>query len=360
MQQQPFQFKDEDIRLIDVIDTFKHYGAYLLRKFYIVLIGVGGLTYLGYLFAVKSPPTYIANASFNVVDPKGAAGGGLMSLASSLGFSLGGSSTNDVLMGIFSSRSVFKNALLEEVSIGGKTDKLANFYMLAFGYQEGIRELPGYENFRFTSPTINTMNRIEDSISSVMYFDFVEEYLTIEFDIPSGLIKAEIETPTYELSKFLGVSMMRNTIAFYQTKQVESARISYDNVTARLDSIQREIDAREKMLAQSRDVNIFNKKVVAVIDQEKIQRELSNLVYMYSDALNSKESAKSTMTGQNSTIRIVDDPRFSTDVSPRSKLLWSVIGFGAGIVLVIIPMILNKAVTDAREEEARKALESAA
>lgn len=358
--QQPYQFKDEDIRLIDVIDSFKNYGGFLLRKFYIVLIGVGGLTYLGYLFAVTAAPTYIANASFNVVDPKGAAGGGLMSLASSLGFSLGGSSTNDVLMGIFSSRSVFKNALLEEVTIDGKKDKLANFYMTTFGYQEGIRELPGYENFRFTSPTINTMSRVEDSISSVMYFDFTEEYLTIEFDIPSGLIKAEIETPTYELSKNLGIGMMRNTIQFYQTKQVESAKISYDNVTARLDSIQREIDVRENILAQSKDENIFNKKVLGIVDQEKTERELSNLVYMYSEALSSKESAKSTMTGQNTTIRIVDDPRFSTDVSPRSKLLWSVIGFGVGVVLVIIPMILYKAVKDSREEEAKLARSAAA
>jgi hypothetical protein len=353
MQQAPYQFKDEDIRLIDVIDSFKNYGGYLLRKFYIVIIGVGGLTYLGYLFAVESPPTYVANAAFNAIDPKGA--GGLMSLANSLGFGIGGSSTNDVLMGIFSSRSVFKNSLMEEVEIDGKKDKLANFYMSTFGYDAGIRELPGYENFKFTSPNINSMNRVEDSISSVMYFDFVDSYLTIEFDIPSGLIKAEIETPTYELSKLLGISMMRNTIQFYQTKQVESAKISYDNVALRLDSIQREIDVREKMLASSKDINIFNKKELATIDQDKIERELASLVYMYSDALNSKESAKSTMTGQNSTIRVVDDPRFSTDVSPRSKLLWSIIGFAAGIVLVIIPMILHKAVSDARREEAKLA-----
>ena len=351
MEQQPYQFKDEDIRLVDVIDSFNNYFKYLLRKFYIVIIGVGGLTYGGYLFAILSAPTYIANVSFNAVDPKAA--GGLLSLASSLGFSIGGSSTNDVLLGVFSSRGVFKSALLEEVIVEGKTEKLANFYMRVFGYDQGIHSVPGYEHFKFTAPTVNAMNRIEDSIASVMYYDYTDSYLSVEFDVPTGLIKAEIETPSYELSRLLGQAIMKNTIQFYQAKQVESAKVSFDNVSVRLDSIKREIELRENMMATSQDVNIFNRKKEGIVDQDKLDREINNLTYMYSDALNSKESAKQTMAGQNITIRVVDDPRFSTDVSFRSKLLWSAIGLAAGIVLVIIPLILTKAVQDSRAEDAK-------
>ena len=61
------QFSEEDIRLVDVLESFKSYLVYLLKKWYLSIVGVAALTAGGYFFAKMSPPNYIANISFNAI-----------------------------------------------------------------------------------------------------------------------------------------------------------------------------------------------------------------------------------------------------------------------------------------------------
>ena len=74
------QFSEEDIRLVDVLESFKSYFVYLLKKWYISIVGVVALTAGGYFFAKTSAPSYVANISFNAVDSRTSAMGGLMSM----------------------------------------------------------------------------------------------------------------------------------------------------------------------------------------------------------------------------------------------------------------------------------------
>ncbi len=99
------QFSEEDIRLVDVLESFKSYLVYLLKKWYLSIVGVGALTAAGFFYAKLTPPTYVANISFNAVDSRASAMGGLMSM---MGVSFAGGSSNDVLTGIFSSRNILE------------------------------------------------------------------------------------------------------------------------------------------------------------------------------------------------------------------------------------------------------------
>ena len=349
---------EEDIRIVDILDSFGGYIKYMLRKWYILIVGVGGLTYLGYYYAKSSPPTYIAYTSFNSVDSRVSAMGGMMSM---MGISFAGGSSADVLTGIFSSRNVFLSSLLKDVEFDGKETKLANNYMSAFKYDEGFKEDPKLKKFKFTANTIAEMNATELEIASMLYGDFSDGFFTAEYDMPTGLIKAEIETPDYELSRMLAKTMLEQTVFFYQKKQLENAKISLTNSSKRLDSITAEISSRQRMIAESQDQNIFNRKKVNTIDQQKIMQELQTLSVMYSDATSTKESSKAGFTLQNNLVRIIDSPEYSTYTKHKSKVLYSIIGFAVSIILVIIPLILSKAITDGREEnKQREALQKAA
>ncbi|MCB9032819.1 MAG: hypothetical protein H6553_03195 [Chitinophagales bacterium] len=347
---QEYQFQDEDIRLIDVIDAFKKYSLYLLKKFYIVIIGVGGFTYLGYLFAVKSPPKFIAFTSFNAVDAR--ASGGLMSLASTFGLGMGGS-TNDVLMGIYSSNYAFKKALLADVFMNGREDKLGNFYSEIYGYKDGLEE-EGIKDFKFTANSIYNMSKLEDSISSMMYYAFIDDALEIEYEVTAGLVYANIETPNYDLSKNLALEILKSIREFFQDKQDKASVQNFQKAQRRLDSIKTEIKIREVALAKSQDQNIFNEKRLGIVQEQKLQRELGVLNIMYSDAANTFEAAKAGVNTKSESLKIVDDPLFSTYAKYRSAFLFGLIGFAIGIVLVIIPLLLNKAAIDSRAEEAEK------
>ncbi len=340
-------FYEEDIRLVDVLESFGNYFRYLFKKWYIFLPGVIGLTLGGYFFAKLSAPKYTANASFNAIDSRISSMGGLMSM---MGISFAGGTSNDVLTGIFSSRNVFYNALLREmITSEGVRDKIGNVYMHTLKYDEGFDDDPVFKGFKFTSAEINKMSKKEMQIASIMYADFVDGSLDAEYDIPTGMIKAEVETPEYELSKNLASNMLKSTIEFYQQKQVENAKASYKNTDRRLDSINNEILIRQRRIAQNQDINVFNKKQISEIEVQKLTQELAILNVIYNDATNSKESAKAGLAPTNM-VRIVDDPVFSVDEIHKGKILWTAIGFAASLIVVVIPLLLHKAVIDGREE----------
>lgn len=346
-------FAEEDIRLVDVLESFKSYLLYLLKKWYISIVGVVALTLGGFFFAKLSAPTYIANITFNAVDTKTSAMGGIMSM---MGVSFAGGSSNDVLTGIFMSRNIFLNSMLSEVEINGKKDKLANFYFHALKYDDGFDKDPVLKNFKFTANSIDKISKTEMDFYGLMYDDYNGGLMTAEYDLTSGVIRAEVETPDYEVSRTLGTALLNNTMKFYQNKQMDNAKTSYSNATKRLDSISGEITARQRMIAASQDQNIFNKKRVEVVDQQKTAQELAILSGMYNDATTTKENAKAGLTPLNNIVRVIDDPMFSTSAKHKSKWLFAAIGFAISIVLIIIPLIIQKAINDGREEDKLKAL----
>ena len=351
------QFSEEDIRLVDVLESFKSYAFYLLKKWYLSIVGVAALTVGGYYFAKSSDPTYIANVSFNAVDSRTSSMGGIMSM---MGVSFAGGSSNDVLTGIFTSRNIFLNSMLTDVEINGRVDKLANFYFHAYKYDGGFEDDPQLKNFKFRANTIKEITKQEMDFLGMMYDDFIGGIMTAEYDIPTGMIKAEIETPDYEVSRMLGSVMLNTTIKFYQNKQIENAKVSLTSVDKRLDSISVEIRTRQQLIAASQDQNIFNRKKVEVVDQQKLMQELSTLNIMFNDATTSKENAKAGLTAQNNIVRIIDDPMFSTAPKHKSKLLFGAIGLAISLVFIIIPLLIQKAVNDGREEDKIKAAKLAA
>ena len=347
------QFSEEDIRLVDVLESLKGYLGYLLRKWYLSIVGVIGLTFGGYYLAKVSPPKYIANISFNAVDSRASSMTGIMSM---MGISFAGGSTNDVLTGIFTSRNIFMNSLLDEVVIDGKKEKIGNLYMHANKYDAGFSEDPAWKNFKFKANSINEVNTQEMDLLSVMYSDFNDGLMTAEYDLATGLIRAEIETPDYEVLRQLGSALLKNTLEFYQTKQVENATSSLKSTGKRLDSISAEIASRQRLIAQSQDQNIFNLKKITVVEQQQLMQEIATLGVMYNDASMSKENAKAGIAPATNIIRVIDDPLFSTIPKHPSKILYGAIGLVLSLVFIIIPLLIKKALIDGREEDKQRML----
>ena len=319
------EFIEEDIRLVDVLESITSYLKFLLKKWYISILGVAAFTAAGYFFAKLSAPKYVNYVSFNAVDTRTSAMGGLMSM-----------------MGV--------NSMLTDVEINGKTDKLANFYFHTLKYDEGFEKDPILKDFKFRANSIDALSKQEIDFLGMMYDDFIDGFMTAEYDIPTGMIKAEIETPDYDVSRQLGVTLLNNTIKFYQNRQVENAKTSLTNSTKRLDSISAQIEARQRMIAASQDQNIFNSKRISIVEQQKLTQEMMTLNVMYNDAVTATENSKAGLSPQNNIVRIIDDPLFSTSPKYKGKWLFAAIGFAVSIFVIILPLIMRKAILDGREE----------
>lgn len=344
-------FQSDDIKLTDFLRGLKTYSLYILKRIYIVIIATVLMYYAGRGFANISKKLWVSNVSFNAIDARSGGGfGGLMSLASSFaGF--GGGTSNDVLSGVFTSRKVIKTSLLEEVEIEGRKDKIINFYLEAFGYMDQYKATPGWENFKFTAPSILMLSPREDTIMSYIYESFIDDYLEVEFDPLAGLIRAGIYTPDRNLSLNLAEAMIKHTQRYYTENSINNAQESYDKLSLRVDSISAAINYYNGLLATTKDQNIFNRKEEGIVDVRSIEREMTVLTIQYNDAVSSLDAAKSALDAEPQSMRIVDLPAFSTELDERDPDFWGLIGLGVGLVLSILILSLIKASKDAFEEE---------
>jgi len=351
-------YKTDDIKLTDLVRSFKVYSIHLLKRSWVVVIWTFIFTMAGYYFAVLSPVNYLGYAAFNAVDAKTSGSlGGLMSFASSLGIGAVGGSSNDVLMGLYTSRNVIKSAFLSEGEYEGKQDKLINIYMDIEEMTEDIQQVPGFEKFRFTSDDIYSMSKREDSILSFIYVSFVDNNIEVEFDPMAGLIKGGVISPSFDFSQQMCSRMLEFTDLYYSQKQDVRNDKSMDVVLAKLDSVTGALRAKEAQLSRFQNYAKYNLRSENSVEITNIQRDMSALTFMYNDALQAREAAKSSMKNVSSAISVIDHPRFATEVDKRDKVFWMIIGAAVGLVLSIIVVLVNKAIdTSFEEEEAEKVL----
>lgn len=344
----------DEIKLTDLARAFKKYSWHLIKWSWVLVIFCVVFGGLGYWFAKKSPwapPDYVANASFNAVDAKSSAGG-LMALAGSFGINVGGNGTsNEVLMGIFKSRRVIKSALLTDVDYKGKKEKLGNIFLDISGITEDFQEIPQWKDFRFKSDNINNLTPMEDSLLSFIYNGLAEDYILVEYDPLAGLIKASVETRDYILSQQLCSKALQYTVEFYTLAQGDKNKSNFLLLNRKVDSLGAEIKKRENALAENRDRNVFNKKQEGSIDQQMFLREISILSVQYSDAVNSREGARTSMLTTSNIMNVVDNPMFSVDIVYMKTFLWVIIGILVGFVIGAITLILQKALNEGFEEE---------
>ena len=348
-------FQSDDIKLIDLIRGFKSYSIFVLKRFYIVIAATVLLYYGGRWFADISDKLWVANTSFNAIDARSGGGfGGLMSLASSFGFGAGGGSSNDVLSGIFSSRNVIKSTLLEEIDYNGSKEKIINIYLDSYGYFDYFKTVPGMEDFRFTSSDLLRLSHVEDSVLSSVYEGFIEEFLEIEFDPLSGLIRAGVFTPDKTLSVRMCEIMLKKTNEYYSITSNQKASESFEKLNRRVDSLAGILNAKNAQIAGIKDQNLFNKKEKGIVNIAELSRDVSVLSLQYNDAVTSLEAAKAGLSNQAQVMRIVDLPAYSTYVDQRDADFWGLIGLGVGLALSIIVLCFVKAARDGLEEEERE------
>lgn len=344
-------YKTDDVQLSDLVRSFKLYGWHLLKRSWAVVLWTVIFIVAGYYFAVLSPVNYKANASFNAVDARSSGSlGGLLAFASSLGLG-GGGSSNDVLMGLFTSRNVVKSAFLTEGAYMGKTDKLINIYMEVEGLAENIRAVPGYEDFTFVAPDVFSMTKREDSIMSFIYEAFIDDNIEIEYDPMAGLIKASVLTPSYELSMQMCTQMLSLVDGFYTGRQAERNVKSLEVVSMRLDSVIGAMSSKEAQLTKLQNQAKFNLRAEDNVQILDVQRDLTALTFMYNEALQAREATRSSMRNPGSSINVIDHPVFATELDKRDKVFWMIIGAAIGFVLSVIFILVNKAIDISYQEE---------
>lgn len=343
-------FASDDIKITDIIRSIRSYTLYVLKRFYIVIFGAILVGILGYFYAKTSPTKYQSNASFNVVDARGI--GNLSSLLGGFGMaSFGGSTSNEVLAGLVKSRHAIKSAFLTEVPYQGDTVKLIDIYFDVYGIREAWDEDPKWKDYEFQANNIYELTRSEDSILNVFWKAFYEDYLTVEFEILEGLIKASVKTKSYEFSRGMMVNILDYSSRYFSDKQIAGKSEAYDVAEQKVDSLTALLEGKRAQLGIEQNKQAFRVDLSESVLATKLSSEVTSLSFRLGAAKETLDATRTSLMQDAPVINIIDQPQFAMDIKRKKWKIWAILGAIAGGALTVLILMLVKAANDGFEEE---------
>ncbi len=327
-----------DISFNKILQSIKINAKFLLRKWWILIIAfvIGGG--LGWFYCYLKGTTYTANCTFTVQGQSASSSllSSALSLASSLGISSksGGPSSydNNFFANLMKSRRIVKETLLQEDTILGKHDLLANHYITIYEIDEDWEGLP-YEGFRFKHNKFNKLTRLEDSILTTIYALIIDENLSVEYSVDNPFNSGKFVSSNYELSKNFLKKLLDNTSTYYQREMYKLNTSNFSLAEIRVDSLANAIRDLDIKVARLKDNSNNMVRQSGYVDLNSAIRDQSLLSIQYSSAVSNFEIAKVTLLGQTPILDIIDAPYFSTDTNVPLVILTSI---AIGILIMFL------------------------
>jgi len=321
---------------------------FLLSKWKIIVLAgiIGAILGIGYSFIKK--PLYTAALTFAVEDDKSGGSGGVLSLASQFGISLGNSGgsifegTN--LIELFRSRTMVEQALMMPVFYKGDTISLAEMYIRNKEWREKWNKKPKFAKIQFVPGAKRKyFTRVHDSILGVIYTDLSKNCLYVgQKDKKVSIITMEVSSNNELFSKFFCENLAQQVGMFYVSTKSKKARTNMEILARQTDSIRQELNGAIKGLASAND-NTFNlnpalniRKVPSAQKQVDVQANTAILT----ELVKQTELAKVTLRRETPLIQVLDRPILPLKKEKIGKLKGLILGgflasFLAGFGLII-------------------------
>jgi hypothetical protein len=225
---------EDEISLKELILKIKDWYRFLLTKWILIVAAgiIGGTIGVGYTFTQKA--TYTASLSFALEDEKQGAGGlsGALGLASSLGIDLGtsagGAFSGANLIELLKSRNIVEKALLNPITVNGKTKSLAqhfiNFNELNKKWDskpllKGIEFKPDADRSKFTLQQDSILGNIYASIAGANGLLSVAQK-----DKKISIINIDVKSTDELFSKAFTESIAQEVSSYYIEIKSKKAR----------------------------------------------------------------------------------------------------------------------------------------
>jgi len=149
------QIDNDEISLKELVLKIKEWYQFLLTQWKLIVLAgiIGGL--IGFTYAIFKKPIYKAVLTFAMEEEKSAGGGlsGALGLASSLGIDLGSSAggafAGSNLIELMKSRKLVEKTLLSPITVNGKTQSLADYYLEFNEVKKSWEEKPALKGINF-------------------------------------------------------------------------------------------------------------------------------------------------------------------------------------------------------------------
>lgn len=153
-------------------------------------------------------------------------------------------------------------------------------------------------------------------------------------------------TNNEELTYKLAMSFYNSLGDFYIKKTTERAKLTYDFLIVRLDSIKTELSIVEHMISNFDDSHHNLTLSVPLVENERRKQQRAFLNSLYFATLQSFEAAKVNLQNSTPIFQMIDQPSYPLPWDKRTKkiyfILALVVGFFTDILMIIIIWLIKR------------------
>ena len=340
------QMDNDEISLKELLQKIKEWYLFLLTKWKLIIAiaFIGGI--IGYTYAYFQKPIYKASLTFAMEDEKGGGGGlsGALGLASSLGIDLGssggGAFAGANLIELMKSRKLVEKTLLSPITVNGKTQSLADYYLEINEAKKGWEEKPLLKDISFpVNADRSKFTLQQDSILNNIFNAIVKTNLTIaQKDKKVSIISIEANSTNEIFAKTFCETIARETSEYYVEIKSKKSRTNVDILQHQVDSIRGELNGAITGVAAAAD-NVFNlnmamnvKRAPSAHRQIDVQANTAILTQLVAQL----ELAKVNLRKETPLIQVIDQPILPLAKEKLGRLKSLILGgFLAGFLTVL-------------------------
>jgi hypothetical protein len=341
----------DEISLKELIIKLQEWGSYLLGQWKLIILVafIGSLLGLGY--ALRQKPIYKAEFSFVLEDEKSSGGlGGALGLASQFGLDVGvgggGIFAGDNLLELMKSRSMVQKALLSPISLNGKSQSLADYYISFRGLRKAWESKPQLSNLSYgINADVSKFNREQDSILMAMHQQIISSLLSVaKKDKKLSILKVEVKSEDEVFSKAFTEALVSEVSQFYVEAKTKKSVANLAILQFQTDSIRNQLNRAISGVAQSNDaipnLNASRQVLRSATQQRQIDVQANTAIL--TELVKNLELSKLSLRKETPLIQAIDKPIFPLPVEKFGKSKGILLGgFLAGF-LVVIGLIVRR------------------
>jgi uncharacterized protein involved in exopolysaccharide biosynthesis len=340
---------EDEISLKELILKIKDWYRFLLTKWLVIVAAgiIGGAIGVGYAFTQKA--TYTASLSFALEDEKAGGGGlgGALGLASSLGIDLSGSAggafSGANLLELMKSRNIVEKALLNPITVNGKTQSFAQYYITINELNKTWSEKPEFKNIVFDVDANRAKyTRQQDSILGKIYTDVLGMLTVGQKDKKVSIITIEVKSLDELFSKSFAENLAYEVSSYYIEIKSKKARQNMEILQRQTDSIRAVLNGSIVSVAAAVD-NTFGLNPAMQVQKTTISKKQFDVqanTAILTQLVTNLEMAKVSLRKETPLIQVIDRPILPLKKEKVGKLKSLILGgFLAGFLTVLVLII---------------------
>ena len=349
--------KEEKISLKNVFQGFKQWLVFIMDQRKKIVYGTLITLVLTLSYNYLKSPVYYANTSFVLENDASASLGGLSSLASMSGINTSSlmSASNlfqiDNIQELYRSNNMLKQALLEKVTINGKSQILIDYFAVAQNLEKKwVKEKVYLKDFYKDK---KLYSRAQDSVLKEAIKLIKKDFLIVgKPNRNTSILNVGFRNKDEVFAKIFNEVLVNKVNSFYYKTETKKTAFNLNVLQVQTDSVKGLLDMSFLALAEI-DQNTPNLNPLVKTAKVPYQKAMANLQAnqaIYLEVVKQLELAKVAHRNKTPLIQIIDKPSFPLENNRWTFLDILILGIFGGGMLIVLLLSLQRIIRQALEE----------